>query len=120
MPFRVFEKREQAVAAHVEKVVENILVRRRSDPMRRRRVGRGRRRAQTVNERHAEHADVKVERHPHVRRIEGEMMNAAEQRLDPRRRGLRLPLFRSCCSGSPLTKLAPLMPRNKGADDLHP
>ena len=48
------------------------------------------------------------------------MVNAAKPRLHLRRRGLRLPLFRSCCSGSPLTKLAPLMPRNKGADDLHP
>src|SRR6516162_11174733 len=32
-PLRIFEKREQAVAPHVEKVVEYVLVGRRSDSM---------------------------------------------------------------------------------------
>jgi hypothetical protein len=37
-----------------------------------------------MNEVHAENAHVKIKRHPHVRRVEGEMMNAAKQRLNAR------------------------------------
>src|SRR5271170_280351 len=77
----IFEEREQAVAAHVEKVVEYVLVGRRSDAMRRPRTGWRRGRAQTVHQRHAEDAHIEIERHPQVCRDQGKMMDAPQQRL---------------------------------------
>src|SRR5215831_6995230 len=42
-----------------------------------------------MNEAHAENTHVKIKRHPHVRRVESEMMNAAKQRFNARGCGLR-------------------------------
>jgi hypothetical protein len=34
-----------------------------------------------MHERHTEDADIEIERHPHICRVEREMMDAAQQRL---------------------------------------
>ena len=79
--FRIFEKSEQAVAAHIEKIMRDVLVGRRSDPVRGARVRRPRRRAQPMYERHPEHAHIEIERHRHIIGVEREAIHTAQYRL---------------------------------------
>ena len=75
---RHLEEREQRVAAGVEEVMAQVLERRVAAV-----AGTGaeaRRNFQRVDQRHAEHADIEVERHLHVVGVQGEVVDAAGQR----------------------------------------
>ena len=79
--FRVFKESEQTVATHIKKIMRNVCVGRRTIPVRVACAWRPRRRSETVHDRHAEHAYIEIECHPHVIGNEREVMDAAQQRF---------------------------------------
>src|SRR5438552_524856 len=79
---RILKEGKQAVAAHIEKIMGDVRVRRRTDPVRRVRTRRARGRSQPVHERHTQHAHIKIERHPHVVGDESQVMDPTQRRLE--------------------------------------
>jgi hypothetical protein len=76
--FRIFKESEQTVAAHIKKIMGNVCVGRRTIPVRVACARRARRRSEAMHDRHAEHAYIKIERHPHAIGNEREVMDAAQ------------------------------------------
>src|SRR6202023_224038 len=86
--FRIFKEGEQTVAAHVEKIMGNVGVGRRTVPVRVARADRARRRSKPVHDWHAQHTYIEIERYSHVIGDQREVMDSSQDRLTWRNRDL--------------------------------